>query len=73
MDVSQEIARQVKALPATMQEQVLRFVASLTGQAPIGERGALLRQFSNSIDAASLRQITEAIEKECERVDVTGW
>lgn len=56
-----------------MQQQVLRFVASLAGSAPKGEHGAALRQFSASLDAVSARQMTQAIEEECERVDAGEW
>jgi predicted DNA-binding protein len=73
MDVTEEIARQVENLPPEMQERVLRFVASLTASTPAGENGARLRQFSSSLDAASARQMRQAIEEECERVDASEW
>ncbi len=56
-----------------MQEQVLRFVDSLAGSMPRGERGAAFRQFSHSLDAASARQMTQAIEEDCERIDAGEW
>ena len=62
MDVRQENAKQVEALPPGMQERVLRFVTSLAGSAPKGEQGAARRQFSSSLDAVSARQMTQAIE-----------
>lgn len=73
MDVQQEIAKQVEKLPPAMQAQVLRFVASLTTAAPLGEKGIALRHFSSSLDSLSARQMSEAIEKECERVDTSQW
>ncbi len=73
MDVRQEIANQVEKLTPAMQEQVLRFLASLTATAPIGEKGTVLRQFSGSLDLLSAQHMTEAIEKECERVDNSEW
>ena len=73
MDVSQEIAKQVEKLPPDMQEQVLRFVASLSTSAPAGENGARLRQFSSSLDSVSARQMIQAIEEECEQVDAGEW
>jgi hypothetical protein len=68
MDVVQEIARQVEKLPSDMQEQVLRFVASLSTSTPAGENGARLREFSSSLDSVSARQMRQAINEECERV-----
>jgi hypothetical protein len=71
MDVRQEIAKQVERLPQDLQQQVLRFVASLSASSssPAGERGASLRKFSSSLDSLSAREMIEAIEEECERVD----
>ena len=73
MDVRQEIAKQVEKLPPDMQEQVLRFVASLSTSASTGEKGARLRQFSSSLDSVSARQMIQAIEEECEQVDAGEW
>lgn len=73
MNIPQEIARQVEQLPPSEQEQVLRFVASLTTAVPAGENGAALRQFANSLDPASARQMREAIERKCEKVDPNQW
>jgi hypothetical protein len=73
MDIPQKIAKQVEQLPPAMQEQVLRFVVSLTGSAATEEKGADLRRFSGSIDSTSARQMTEAIEKECEQVYPSQW
>jgi hypothetical protein len=69
MDVKSEIVAHVDNLSPEMQEQVLRFVASLAPSAPKGESGTALRRFAGSIDRASAREMTQAIEQECERVD----
>ena len=73
MDVRQEIARQLDKLPLEAQEDVLRFVASLTAAAPTGEEGANLRQFAFSVDSVSAGQMIQAIEEECERIDASEW
>jgi hypothetical protein len=57
--------------PREAQEQVLRFVNSLAAAAPAGEKGASLRQFASSIDSVSARQMIQAIEEECERIDAS--
>jgi hypothetical protein len=72
MDIREEIAKQVEKLPHQMQEQVLRFAASLVAP-PAGERGTALLPFSSSLDSESARQMTQAIEEECERVDAAQW
>jgi hypothetical protein len=56
-----------------MQEQVLRFVASLAAQSPTGESGTALRHFAGSLDAVSAQEMVQAIEEDCERVDVGEW
>ena len=56
-----------------MQEEVLRFVASLTALAPRGESGAVLRPFSGTLDVVSAREMIRAIDEECERVDAGEW
>ena len=73
MDFRAEIAKQVERLPPSMQERVLRFVASLSVSTVAGESGASLRQFSHSLDPVSANEMTQAIEKECERVDAGQW
>jgi hypothetical protein len=73
MEVRLEIAKRVEKLPPEIQEQVLRFVASLEGAALAGESGAALRPFAFTLDAMSAQQMTRAIEEECERVDAGEW
>ncbi|MFN0103900.1 MAG: hypothetical protein ACKV2U_17680 [Bryobacteraceae bacterium] len=73
MNIPLEIAKQLERLPPSKQEQVLRFVVSLTAVAPIGEKGTAFRAFSGSLDSVSAQEIREAIEKECERVDRSQW
>lgn len=73
MNIGQEIAKRVETLPAELQERVLLFVASLIASAQAGERGSALRQFSSSIDSISAREMIQAIDEECERIDAGQW
>jgi hypothetical protein len=73
MSVRDEIVARVDKLPPEMQNQVLRFVASLAAPAPKGERGADLRLFSGSLDSVSARELTQVIEEDCEQVDAGEW
>lgn len=73
MDIRQEIANQLDQLAPAQQELVLSFVASLRADALTGENGSALRQFSGSLDSVSARQMSAAIEKECEHVDSSQW
>lgn len=73
MDLRQAIAQQVEKLPPDMQARVLRFAASLSASVPVGESGARWRQFASSLDPVSAREMTQAIEEECERADGSDW
>jgi hypothetical protein len=73
MEIRDEIVARVDRLSPEMQEEVLRFVASLRTASPKGENGAALRRFSGSLDPASAREMIQAIEEGCERVDAHEW
>jgi len=73
MDIPQEIAERVESLPLDRQELVLKFIASLSDTGLVGEKGSALRPFSSSIDSDSARQMSQAIEEECERIDAGEW
>lgn len=70
MDVRDEIVTRVDKLSPELQDRVLHFVVSLT---PKGESGSELRRYSGSLDPVSAREMSRAIEEECERVDVGDW
>jgi hypothetical protein len=73
MELRNEIVARIDKLPPEMQEQVLRFITSLTPSTAVGERGAMLRSFSGSLDDVSAQEMTRVIERECERVDAGEW
>ncbi|MGA2593565.1 MAG: hypothetical protein ABSH32_26925 [Bryobacteraceae bacterium] len=55
-----------------MQNPVLRFAASLAA-VPTGEEGAVLLEFSSTPDPVSAREMSQAIEEGCERIDAAEW
>ena len=73
MDIPQEIAKQVQQLPPAIQEQVLRFVSSLTTATQSGQSGADFRQFAGTLDSVSAHEMREAIENDCEQIDSGKW
>jgi hypothetical protein len=73
MDVRDEIVARVDQLSPEMQQQVLRFVTSLPTSFPKGESGTVLSSFAGLLDPESAREMVEAIEEECERVDASEW
>lgn len=56
-----------------MQEQVLRFVESLTHSAPVGVKGMDMLSLAGTLDPISSREMREAIEDGCERIDYSEW
>lgn len=73
MNIQQEIAKQVELLPPPMQEQVLRFVESLTHSAPVGVKGMDMLSLAGTLDPVSSREMREAIEDGCERIEYSEW
>ena len=73
MDIRDQIVSRVDKLPNEMKEQVLRFLTRLTGSASNGENGLGLRSFAGSLDPVSAKEMTRAIEEDCERVDAAEW
>lgn len=72
MRLEQEIAEPVSQLPRSKQEQVLRFVSELGGQAPIGEKGSDLAAFQGRLDPVSAQEMRDAIEKDCGQTLMSG-
>ena len=73
MDIRAEIAARLEKLSPDLQERVLRFVSSLGSAASKGQHGATLIQFAGSFSHDSAREVVQAIEEGCERVDALDW
>jgi len=73
MNIRNEILTRVDQLTPDTQERVPRFVASLSPSKSPGKSGAALREFAGSLDAISARQMIEAVEEDCERIDTSEW
>jgi len=65
-----EILEQVKALTDNLQYQVLAFARTLRTLTQQGIPGRLLLQFAGSIPPDEVKRIRQAIEADCERVDL---
>ena len=61
---------QMEKLPYDLQLRVLDFVKSLI---PKGVEGKSLLRFEGAISDEDLRLMSQAIEENCERVDVNEW
>lgn len=71
--IIEEVVEQLKSMPEHLQWQVLEFVRSLVKAEVRGTPGQQLLRFAGSIPADDLQLMREAIEQDCERVDVDEW
>ncbi|WP_346294167.1 hypothetical protein [Sphaerothrix gracilis] len=68
-----EVVEQLKAMPQPLQRQVLEFVRLLVKAEVRGTPGPQLLRFAGSISSDDLQLMREAIEQDCERVDIDEW
>lgn len=68
-----EVVEQLKVMPQHLQWQVLEFVRSLVKAEVRGTPGQQLLRFAGSIPSDNLQLIREAIEQDCEQIDVDEW
>lgn len=68
--VKDSLIAQMDKLPYDLQLRVLDFVKSLI---PKGVDGKSLLRFEGAISDEDLRIMSQAIEENCERVDVNKW
>jgi hypothetical protein len=68
-----EVVEQLKVMSQPLQRQVLEFVRSLVKVEVRGTPGQQLLRFAGSISSDDLQLMREAIERDCERVDIDEW
>ena len=71
--ITQEIVERLHELPASQQQLVLEVVRSLASQKPQGVPAKDLLPLTGAITAEDARQMMNAIEEGCERVDANAW
>jgi hypothetical protein len=71
--ITQEIVERLHELPAPQQQLVLEVVRSMASQKPQGVPAKDLLPLTGAITAEDARQMTNAIEEGCERVDTNAW
>jgi len=71
--ITKEIVERMQELPVAQQRMVLEMVKSLTGPPPKGTPAHELLACAGVISAEDARQMTQAIEEGCERVDANAW
>lgn len=68
-----EVVQQMENLPDNLQQQVLDFIEKLTISAQRGVPGKRLLQFAGIIPPDDLKLMSQAIEQDCEQVDLNEW
>lgn len=68
-----EVVEQLRGMPKDLQSQVLEFARTLAKAEIQGTPGKQLLRFAGSIPPDDLQLMREAIEQDCEQVDVNEW
>lgn len=75
MDVSilDEVVEQLRGMPQSLQKQVLEFAKNLTDSTVQGVPGSQYLCFADMLPPDDIALMREAIEQDCEQVDVNEW
>lgn len=68
-----ELIEQLRVMPQHLQWRILEFVQTLVKAEVRGTPGRNLLRFAGSIPPDDLQLMREAIEQDCERVDMNEW
>ena len=68
-----KVVEEMEQMPDSFQEEVLAFIETLRTQRKGGVGGRQILQFAGSIPLDDLREMEDAIEAGCERVDLGEW
>ena len=72
-NITIQVMQQLETLPENLQRQVLEFVQALQVLAQRGVPGKQLLQFAGAIPPHDLELMRQAIDQECEQVDLDEW
>jgi len=67
------LLEELEKLPYELQRRVLDFAQALALSRPKGVPGRELLRFSGAISLGDLREMSQAIDEGCERVDPSEW
>ena len=71
--ITKELVERMHELPAEQQQLVLGIVRSLSSKRPQGVPTNDLLAFTGVISPEDAREMADAIEEGCERVDANAW
>lgn len=73
ISIIDQVIEQLRAMPQPLQWQVLEFARTLVASKIQGVPGQQLLQFAGAIPSDDLQLMQEAIEQDCEQVDLNEW
>ena len=69
-----EVFERLKVMPQSLQQQVLEFTRTLADSTNVkGVSGSQLLRFAGTIPLNDLNLMSEAINQDCEQVDINEW
>ena len=71
--ITSKVMEQLETLPENLQRQVLELVQALQVFARWGVPGKQLLPFARAIPLDDLELMRQAIENECEQIDLNEW
>jgi hypothetical protein len=71
--IKEQILNDLDQLSPELQRRAADLVHRLVSPLPKGVSGRDLLRFAGTLDDESAREMTEAIEQGCERVDLDAW
>jgi len=71
--IKEQILKDLDRLPPDLQERALQLVHSLVAPLPKGASIEDLMSLAGTLDDTSAREMREAIEEHCERIDPSEW
>ena len=68
-----KLIEQLKIMPQDLQWRVLEFARTISGSTIQGVPGRQLLRFAGSIPPDDVQLMRQAIEQDCEQVDLDDW
>jgi hypothetical protein len=72
IEIQNALLKEMEKLPASKQRRVLDFARSLAEELPEGTPGSDLLEFAGILTPEEAREMMQAIEEGCERIDPNG-
>ncbi len=73
ISVIDQVVEQLRAMPQPLQWEVLEFARTLISSKVQGVSGQALLRFAGTIPIDDLQLMQEAINQDCEQVDLNEW